>query len=68
MAKRSSDPLGSPIARMPIIKKSSNPSKIQNACGQKRQSTDFSSLSIHQLAKDPNFDGFLADEYGAGKK
>jgi hypothetical protein len=52
--------LRSPVARLPIVKKSSRGSGY--ASGGKRQSTDFSMMSIHQLAKDPNFEGFLADE------
>lgn len=57
--------LGSPVAKMPIIKKSSTGSRLlQNV--QKRQSTDLCSVSIHQLVKDPNFDGFLVEEYGSG--
>ncbi|KAI6183360.1 hypothetical protein M3Y97_00481000 [Aphelenchoides bicaudatus] len=55
--------LGSPIARMPIITKKSSTSSKQNACNQKRQSTDFSMLSTN----DSTFDGFLSDEYG-GKR
>lgn len=54
--------LGSPVARLPIVKKSST-SKQSGTLTSKRQSNDYCTpLSIHQLAKDPNFDGFLADE------
>lgn len=59
--------LKSPVARLPIVKKSST--ARQSNYGSKRHSTDFSTpLSIHQLAKDPNFDGFLVDESRSSNK